>query len=390
MAVLHPRSRLDSFIEGALTLSSRARVSAHLADCIDCRREVSQRERILRAASSLGPVPGPSPDRSALEGAGQQPVPVLERREGVAGWKVVLGLGAVGLLTSGVLMSAWIAGDPEAGDTDTGQFQFLSFAGYSSPATGPDAGRSPAVSASGPSPEAASVSSVPAATSPGTPADVPDGGSSWTPPDLAPAGSILSAAAGITPDTAGRLTPSMVSDLRQAGWNVPTFHGLGMPAKSTGWQRGEGFAEVVMTLTGAGHTLEFHECRMLPDAEPAPRCPVGWDLRSGPAAEEVAKPVTGPLPWAGADVVRLPVGLDMQLREHADGSWTAALATAQAGYTVDSDLPVESAPRVMSMVVISERSRVQGGTAPEAPGDRLARGFERILPWTDATEPQRR
>ena len=58
MAVLHPRSRLDSFVEGALTPYSRARVSAHLADCADCRREVGQRERILRAASSLGPVPG--------------------------------------------------------------------------------------------------------------------------------------------------------------------------------------------------------------------------------------------------------------------------------------------------------------------------------------------
>jgi len=390
MAVLHPRSRLDSFIEGALTPASRARVSVHLADCADCRSEVSQRERILRAASSLGPVPGPSSQRSSLEGAGQRSVPVLERREGVAGWKVVLGLGAVGLLTSGVLMSAWVAGDPEAGDTDSGQFQFLSFAGDSSPIPGVDADRSPVASTSRSSWGAASVSSAPATTSPGTPAEVPRDASSWTPTDLAPAGSILSAAAGITPDTAGRLTPSMVTDLRQAGWNVPTFHGLGMPARSTGWQRGEGFAEVVMTLTGAGHTLEFHECRTLADAEPVPRCPAGWDLPSGPAADEVARPVTGPVSWAGTDIVRLPVGLDMQLREHADGSWTAALATAQAGYTVDSDLPVESAPRVMSMVVISERSRVQGGTAPESPGDRLARGFERILPWTDVTEPQRR
>ncbi|HRO29686.1 MULTISPECIES: zf-HC2 domain-containing protein [Micrococcaceae] len=372
MAVLHPRSRLDSFIEGALTPYSRARVSAHLADCSDCRREVGQRERILRAASSLGPVRGPSSDPSGPEGAGQRCVPVLERRDGVAGWKVVLGLGAVGLLTSGVLMSAWVAGDPEARDPQAGQFQFLSFAGDSSPVPEADVGRSAAASMSGASSGAASVSPV---------------------PDRAPAGSILSSAAGITPDTAGTLTPSMVTDLRQAGWNVPTFHGLGMPATSTGWQRGEGFTEVVMTLTGAGHTLEFHECRTLPDAEPVPSCPVGWDLRSGPAAERAAAPVTGPLSWTGADVVRLPVGLDMQLREHADGSWTAALATSQAGYTVNSDLPVESAPRVMSMVVISERSRVQGGAAPESPGDRLARGFERILPWTDGTdgtEPQRR
>ncbi|MCY1158543.1 MAG: hypothetical protein MOP51_1567 [Citricoccus sp.] len=390
MAVLHPRSRLDSFVEGALTPYSRARVSAHLADCADCRREVGQRERILRAASSLGPVPGTVSVPSGPGDAGQGPVPVLERRDGVAGWKVVLGLGAVGLLTSGVLMSAWVAGDPEAVDPRAGQFQFLSFAGDASPVSEADAGRAASASVSGASSDAASVSPVPSVASPGMPAGAPGRGSPGTPTDLAPAGSILSSAAGITPDTAGPLTPSMVTDLRQAGWNVPTFHGLGMPATSTGWRRGEGFTEVVMTLTGSRHTLEFHECRTLPDAGSVPSCPVGWDLRSGPAAERAARPTTGPLSWTGADVVRLPVGLDMQLREHADGSWTAALATAQAGYTVDSDLPVESAPRVMSMVVISERSRVQGGTAPESPGDRLARGFERILPWTDGTEPQRR
>ena len=97
--------------------------------------------------------------------------------------------------------------------------------------------------------------------------------------------------------------------------------------------------------------------------------------------------------WAQGQPIVIPANPVLNAMLQADGSWTAALATSQAGYTVNSDLPVESAPRVMSMVVISERSRVQGGTAPESPGDRLARGFERILPWadgTDGTEPQRR
>jgi hypothetical protein len=199
----------------------------------------------------------------------------------------------------------------------------------------------------------------------------------------------------------------MVTDLRQAGWNVPTFHGLGMPRKSTGWQRGDGVAAVVVTLSDGRRTLEFHECRPLRDAERAPACPVGAaphggagastpgstggavDALADPGTGPVTGPVTGSMPWAGSDVVRLPVGVDMRLREHADGSWTATLATDHAGYSVDSDLPVENAPRVMSMVVISERSRVQGGTAPDSPGDRLARGFERLLPWTGVTEPQR-
>jgi hypothetical protein len=410
MAVFHPRTRLDSFVEGALSPSSRARVSAHLADCADCRREVGQRERILRAATSLGQVAGLSTDRPAADGGGPGTVPVLERRDGVAGWKVVLCFGAAGLLTSGVLMTAWVAGDPEASGPDSGQSQLLSFAGDSStiagdslPASGAEGGGSPDAPASGPSSGAVPVSPVPDGTPGATPADATDGGASSARAYLPPAGSILSSAAGITSDTAVRLTPSMVTGLRQAGWNVPTFHGLGMPRKSTGWQRGDGVAEVVVALSDGGRTLEFRECRPLRDAEPAPPCPVGADPRGGTAvvtpettaaavdalAEPGAGPVTGPMPWGGADVVRLPVGVDMRLREHADGSWTATLATDQAGYSVDSDLPVENAPRVMSMVVISERSRVQGGTAPESPGDRLARGFERLLPWTGVTEPQR-
>jgi hypothetical protein len=404
MAVFHPRIRLDSFVEGALSPSARARVSAHLADCADCRREAGQRERILRAAASLGPARGLTPDQPAAHGGGHRPVPVLERREGVAGWKVVLGFGAVGLLTSGILMSAWIAGAPETGGPESGPSQLLSFVGGSSPARGTDDSRTSDAPASGPSSETVPVSPAPAATPGATPAGTTDGGASSAPAYRAPVGSILSAAAGITSDAAVRLTPSMVTDLRQAGWNVPTFHGLGMPGRSTGWQRGEGVAEVAVTLSDDAHTLQFHECRTLLDAQPAPACPVGADRRAGTAAAPSgatpgspdalaapgAGPVSGPLSWAGADVVPLPVGLDMHLREHADGSWTATLATDQAGYSVESDLPVETAPRVMSMVVISERSRVQGGTAPESPGDRLARGFERILPWTDLSEPQRR
>lgn len=407
MALFHPRTRLDSFVEGALSPSARARVSAHLADCADCRRELGQRERIIRAVSSLGPAPAARPGGPRVEGGGYQSVPVLERREGVAGWKVVLGFGAVGLLTSGALMSAWIAGDPESGDPDSVQSQVLSFAGGSAPVSSAEGGRSPdaaeADRSSGTAPVSPELAGTPGATSAGA----PDRGSFSPPAYLAPDGSILSSAAGLTPDTAVRLTSSMVTGLRQAGWNVPTFHGLGLPNRSTSWQRGDGAAEVVVALGGDGHTLELHECRSLRETEPAPPCPVDGDRRGGSAAatpgstpsavpgtadapaETGAGTVTGTLPWAGVDVVPLPVGVDMHLREHADGSWTATLATAQARYAVDSDLPVETAPRVMSLVVISERSRVQGGTAPDSPGDRLARGFERLLPWTGVKEPQR-
>lgn len=407
MAVFHPRTRLDSFIEGVLTPSARARVSAHLDECSDCRREAGQRERIIRAASSLGP----APERAAAPGAVRRPgddpatgsVPVLERREGVAGWKVVLGVGAAGLVASGVLASAWVAGAPSAAEPD--QAQVLPFAG--DPVQAGQDGAAP--------PPSAPASRVPdTAVGPGASASSGPGAAT-APSHLAPAGSILSATAGITPDATVVLSPSRVTDLRQAGWNVPRFHGLGMVSESTGWHRGDGVAEVVMTMSDDRHELEFHECRALWDGDAVPSCPVPWEggtAPSGSAADDSAdsggavggvvsrdggegagvavQPAPGSGAWVGAEVVELPVGVDMLVREHAEGSWTATVATGQAGYAVVSDLPVESAPRVMSMVVISERSRLQGGSAPETAGDRLARGFERLLPWWDAEEPRRR
>lgn len=379
-------------------------MSAHLDECPDCRQEAGQRERIIRAASSLGPAPGRAAasgaDRSSGDGPATGSVPVLERRDGVAGWKVVLGVGAAGLVASGVLASAWVAGAPSAAEPD--QAQVLPFAGH--PAQGGADGATPAPAPATRVPDPATGSS----------ASAPSGPVAATAPSyLSPAGSILSATAGITPDATVVLSPSRVTDLRQAGWNVPRFHGLGMVSESTGWHRGDGVAEVVMTMSDDRHELEFHECRALWDGDAVPSCPIPWEggtapsgraangsADSGGAAGGVTSrgagegagvalhPAPGSAAWA--EVVELPVGVDTLVREHADGSWTATLATGQAGYAVVSDLPVESAPRVMSMVVISERSRLQGGSAPETAGDRLARGFERLLPWWEAEEPRRR
>jgi hypothetical protein len=81
----------------------------------------------------------------------------------------------------------------------------------------------------------------------------------------------------------------------------------------------------------------------------------------------------------------------MSVLDLGDGTWTATAQTANASYTVDSDLPVDRAERVMTLVVISERSRVQAGEAPEErPAERLARGFERLLPWMEEPEDDTR
>lgn len=85
----------------------------------------------------------------------------------------------------------------------------------------------------------------------------------------------------------------------------------------------------------------------------------------------------------GAPEVDLPLGLASQVLEHEDGSWTARVDTAQASYTVSSDLPVERAGRVLAQVVLSERARVQSAQLPDSASERLVRGFERLMPWSE-------
>ncbi|QCU77700.1 hypothetical protein E7744_05425 [Citricoccus sp. SGAir0253] len=419
MAVFHPRARLDSYVEGALAPGSHQRVRAHLADCADCRREVEQRRRILRAASSLGSTAwarSTAARPSAYPGRPTGPAepPLLERREGIAGWKVVLGLGAAGLLASGALAGAWVAGDPDASPPE----HLLPLAG--APAS--DEGGDARVSAPG-SPRSTDGAATDGAATGGPAAGTgtpdaavlapagaglpavaaPSPATSTASPDAASVPAVPGGEGGFTRAGAVDLTPAMVTELRQAGWNVPTLHGLGLRGETTGWQHGEGAAEVVMTLSGDAHSLELHECRSLRDGAAPPSCPVDWTAapaaggssgaagpaaaarEAGAAASALASVVAEPLADVGGRPVELPVGVEMTVRERADGSWTAAMTTDEASYAVDSDLPVESASRVMSMVVISERSRVLGGTAPDSAAERLARGFDRLLPWSGVT-----
>ena len=65
------------------------------------------------------------------------------------------------------------------------------------------------------------------------------------------------------------------------------------------------------------------------------------------------------------------------------------MQTAQAAYALSSDLPVERADRVMTLVVLSERARVQSAQLPDSATERLVRGFERLMPWTDDADVPR-
>jgi hypothetical protein len=369
MTVFHPWTRLDSYVEGALPPATQERITAHLAQCEACRREADQRERILQAATSLSstshrPAPGagsPSPQPSGM-------TPVLEAREGVPGWKVVAGLGVLGLAALGVLSTAWIAGDPATmAGAERGDSHLLPVAAPATPSTGAQDGPGP--SAGGPA-----EGSMPVA---GTALLLPG---------------IVSAAADAR-NGVMELTPAMVADLRSLGWNVPSLSMLGLGHEATGWRVADDSAAVVLSLHDDEHSLVLNECRFLSEDAPAltpTGCRAGVPGADGDATTGTGTPAgadTGTR--AGTEAVQarhLPVGIEMSLVEHDDGSWTATTQTAQAAYTVESDLPVERADRVMSLVVISERSWVQAGSAPERPADRLARGFERLMPWTEDLE----
>lgn len=414
MAVFHPRARFDSYVENALPPVSRARIAAHLADCAECSREVSQRERILQVASSLGNTPptrpaSPASDAAPPDHAASRPdpaaQPVLEARDGVAGWKVVAGMGALGLTAVVVLSAAWIAGDPgsTAGAGEGGRL-VPAAAGTPSPGTGHDDG--PAAEQGG-SPAAqgapgAATTTVPSPAAGDGSEDAAGGddGGGIDPAVLSPAGvdgadssSTVEADAevgasghpGVALAGAVALTPDMVTDLRQHGWNVPSLNGFGLHHDSTGWALAGDTAEVVMSLQGGGASMVLHECRSLAEDADVPGCPVD---AAGTGAGTPAELVGG-VATAG-ETRELPVGVEMSVLEHGDGTWTATARTAQAAYTVESDLAVERADRLMSLVVISERSRVQSGLAPERPADRLARGFERLLPWTAEPGQERR
>ncbi|MGW9551269.1 zf-HC2 domain-containing protein [Citricoccus zhacaiensis] len=429
MAVFHPRARFDSYVEDGLSPAARERISLHLEQCAACRHEVEQRERILQAASSLSspptasstnpsyppppsnpspatspaspwagpPSPYPWPSHMGAPPTGSAMPPVLKEGQGVAGWKVVMGLGAIGLAAVAVLSTAWIAGDPGAvAGPETGENLLLPSASVNSSTADPDAGASPAPSGSPNAGNAGAADSDTGVPGSGT-TDDPSGPAVLSPagiggPALAPSipspsGSVHPAegrvSAGVALDGTMALTPEMVTDLRRLGWNVPSLNGLGLRHESTGWTVEEETAEVVMSLQGEEASLVLHECRSLAEDAGIPGCPLAnEDARAAAWAATVA---------ASGETRRLPVGVEMSVLDLGDGTWTATAQTANASYTVDSDLPVDRAERVMSLVVISERSRVQAGEAPEErPAERLARGFERLLPWMDEHEDDAR
>lgn len=327
MAVFHPRTRFDSFLEGGLDPVTHRRIAEHLDRCPMCQDEVDQRHRIMQAAASADTEPLQLP-RAGHHGA------VLEDRSGVPGWKVVLTLGAAGAAAGAVVLAAWVAGEPE------------------------NAAEAPEPLALMPLPEPEpSASSV-----------APDRNPPEDPEAAGPFSALAATAVEQTSSPTTRAdTQDLLEDLRRQGWNVPSLAAAGLAPESVGLREHEDAAELVLTLGGGAASAVLHECRSLDVALADSAC-----HRQGPDAM-----------LQGAPEVDLPLGLASQVLEHEDGSWTARVDTAQASYTVSSDLPVERAGRVLAQVVLSERARVQSAQLPDSASERLVRGFERLMPWSE-------
>lgn len=368
MSVFHPRGRLDSFVEGGLTGSARARVAEHIGHCSDCRQEVHQRERILQAARSLHDGPRvtpvarpPSTEQSLKPYASGTGSTVLEARTGVAGWKVVVGMGALGLAAVGLVSSAWIAGAPRPGvdplghvPQPAGSERGVGEAGASAAPLAPD-GAAPLTS----------VPTVPAspsaaASNAGGPPDPAFAEAEETPEDPS--------------DLSHRISNVALSDLRQRGWNAPSLAALGLTPSTVAVQQYGPVAEVTVTLDRPGARLVLHECRAVADT---------GDLTAADCPSARDESVADRQPVATGDH-QLAGGTAVQTEEFADGTWSAWASTGVVSYRVESDLPREAADGVMDLVMISDRSRLSSAPEQDTPTDRLTRGFDRLLPWTSA------
>lgn len=348
MSLFHPRTRFDSYLEGELDEDTQRRVADHLHHCPMCQDEVDQRQRIMQASVSRH-------DDDTLTARRGAPVDhehtVLGGRPGVPGWKVVLALGAGGIAAAAVVLAAWVAGEPDA----------------SAEASEPPS-LAPVVEAE-PSETAAAAGSDSSASS--------DEQSSTDGLFQNLAASTLGQSAVDTSSPAETLT--VLEELRRHGWNVPSLSVVGLTPQSVGVREHTDATEMVLTLSGAQGSATLEECR--------PTAVALADSTCATLVEDAE--VNGDSADTTTREASLPMGVTATILEHEDGSWSAEMQTAQATYAFSTDLPVERADRVMGLVVLAERARVQSAQLPDSPSDRIVRGFERLMPWSQASAEAR-
>lgn len=361
----HPHTRINAYLEGTLSESAHRKVREHLNQCSTCRVEAEERARLLALCEEVELQDAHHPSH-------QDERPVLERRPGTSGWKVVAGLGAVTVLVVGVLVVAWAAGgktgssvEVSAGTSNDGDLLPEEAYGEEAGAVSPDPAEIEAAEGSESSADSASEE----------------------------------ASESSTPEAHIRLSGTEINDatlhdLRSYGWSVARLSDLSLDTNDTSVEYGDDWASVSTVLSSpsastSGVTV-VRECRHTEDVEDAEstQAQASEATSDKKSSSDQAQPCPSQEVADSDDVqdITLPDATVMTLYNFSDGSWTAIASTQQAHYQIDSTTNSGRASRVMSSLVLTEQARIQEGAVAEQEesSSRLDRGFARILPWRDS------
>lgn len=102
----HPVTQIEKFLEQELSEAQSRRIQEHLSRCPQCQSEVVQRQRVLRLAHGY---PAHAPQNRQPEEA-QPSVLDNTKNRGVSGWKVVVGIMGIGIISCVMLLALWLLG----------------------------------------------------------------------------------------------------------------------------------------------------------------------------------------------------------------------------------------------------------------------------------------
>ena len=331
----HPRSRFDAFLEGQLSASADQRMRAHLAECPPCAEEVEQRSSALSVTRKLDKISG----IESTSHTGSH-TPAIMQTDGVAGWKVLLGTGVVGLVVVGLFVSLWVLG---------GEERTYESANSSSPSLIPQ--------------EVEVVEANPQDLIRPTPSD----DSTKIPTDFGTSTAQLSYSSAPLGIEGTPVRLNSVSELRAAGWTIPQFQALGMSFESAVVDEEDGQVYVMSIFNSSSTDAEdqtvVRECRAEHEDGSVTACN-RLDFTKSDASE-----------------ISLPVAENVWVYTYPDGSWTAYMATSKSQYRVDSTSDADYAGGIMSTLYVEEKSRLStiGEGTSEGVSHRFERGLERLM-----------
>ncbi|WGH81668.1 zf-HC2 domain-containing protein [Auritidibacter ignavus] len=360
---VHPTMRIDAYLEGALSPHAEAKVQHHLAHCPQCRELCRERalaldvvEPAAKTQERVNPsrtvfeVESAEPEDSSPETSTQDYVARLKTQDGVPGWKVVIGLGVICLVASGILLTAWFMGGQNTqASTEVADDELLphnlrvSPLSYSTATTG---GRSALDTWSLTESEHDAASAM---TGSSAPLDM----------------------------IGRRVATSSVPELRTTGWSVPRLGQLNMTQGPTVVNRGERWATISTTYTSPGALSDqpgdnsidaqnqtvVRQCKMLDERDGVSGCAVDESLLD---SDQLS-----PLEPSAEDAV---------IHVYPDESWTALFATDQTLYRVDSNTPKSEASGMIRTIAVFQRSLVSDAQgADDSVLDRVDDGLTQMF-----------